>query len=249
MKRIFVFLFWILLPASAIAGTYELIKGQGVEVCEAYLINLNAFGYPMVCERRVDEKLSDFKKPEWTKPEADQVRALEFDMAKLVSRVLNRPEPKSEAEIQVRTEDDPGWPAKRRIARIDIDNDGAPETILKQEDGSCPNTRAFSVNIAVLTEDGKHYDLERSKYISADFSKRAAKLTKNAEPEKYRTAGFARRDFWGYTLYDTFLYRGDAYVDFWEMGKDFPDPKSARLHVFLHKNGKTQEICTYRFSK
>lgn len=237
----------ILTIPAANAGQYVLEKGKGVEVCEAYQKNLNSFGEPMVCERQLDPQLPDFKKPEWTKPNDDQARSLEFDMAKYTSRVLGKPEPKSEAEIGVRTEKDIGWPAKRRLARVDVDNDGKPDIVLRQENGTCPETRAFSVNIAVLTEDVKRYDLEKSQFINAEYSALVGQLKNDPKPWEQRTAGLSKTDFRGYALYDVFQYRGTTYFDLWETGKDFPDPASARLHVFLHKNGKTQEVCTYRF--
>lgn len=234
---------------TAYAGKYELVKGAGVEVCEAYAKNLNSFGNPMVCERQIDPKMPYFRKPEWTKLSAHQIRALEFHMATLVSRVLNRPEPKSMAEIKVRAEDDAGWPAKRRVARVDIDNDGTPDIVLKQEDGTCPETRGFSVTISVLTKDEKHYDLGRSKYIDVEFGRLVAQLEKDPAPGRRRTAGLARNDIQGGSLYDIFVYKNLSYFDLWEIGKDFPDPKSTRLHVFQHKNGTTEEICTYRFQQ
>lgn len=239
----------LLLATTASAGRYELVKGKGVEVCEAYEKNLSSLQptEPMICERRINPQMKNFKEPDWTRPTMEQVRALEFDMARLTSRVLNQPEPKSESEITARTEDSPGWPAKREIANVDIDNNGTPEIVLKQQDGVCPMHRAFSVNIAVLTKDGMHYDLEKSRFINIDFSKRAAKLENDSRPASRQTAGMDWDQFWGYTLYDIFLYKGVAYFDLWEMGEEYPSLSSGRLHVFLNKDKKTQEICTYRF--
>ncbi len=225
--------------SPALAGQYEIIKGKGVEVCEAYEKNLNTFNpktYPMVCEREINPRMKDFKKPDWVQPSLDQARALEFDMAKLTSQVLNQPEPKSEAEIKLRTEKDEGWPAKRWIVSVDIDNDGTPDTVLKQQDGRC-ESRVFGVSIAVLSKDGKHYDLNKSQYIDADMSVLVGQLNKDSKPWNRRTAGLAKTEFSGYSLYDIFLHKGVAYFDLWEMNKE-------RLHVFLRKGGTTRKICT-----
>ncbi len=233
---------------SAFAGGYELTKGRGDEVCEAYLKNLNSVDdppQPMICERQLNPKMPEFKKPAWSKPSVDQFRALEFDMAKLVNRVIGQPEPASEASIELPSEDDLGWPARRRIARIDIDNDGVLDNVLKSEDGNC-QSGAFGVNIAVLTEDGRHYDLEKSQYIDADQSALLGQLNKEPNPSGRRTAGLSKRDFRGYSLYDIFLYKNTAYFDLWEMGRNYPDRTSARLHVFLRKHNETREVCTYR---
>src|SRR6266571_2787452 len=189
---------------SAFAGGYELTKGQGEEVCEAYLRNLNSVDDPpqvMICERQLNPKMPEFKKPAWSKPSVDQFRALEFDMAKLASRVIGQPEPVNEASIELRSEDDLGWPARRRVARIDIDTDQS----------------------ALLGQ-----------------------LNKEPNPSGRRTAGLSKRDFRGYSLYDIFLYKNTAYFDLWEMGRNYPDRTSARLHVFLRKHNETREVCTYR---
>ncbi len=251
------FIFMVAAIASAAftypahAGQYELIKGKGVEVCEAYEKNLNSIplAYPMICERKINPKLTNFKEPDWVQPDLAQVRALEFDRAKLGSKALNQPEPKSKEEISVLTEKDEGSPVRRWIAQVDIDNDGTSDTVLKQQDGNCPMHRAFEVHIAVVTKDGKHYDLEKSQYIDADYSALFGQLNKDPKPWDRRTAGLAKSDFIGYSLYDIFLYKETTYFDLFEMGKDYPDPRSGRLHVFLRKNNKTQEICTYGFAK
>lgn len=223
------------------AGRYELIKGKGVEVCEAYQKNLNSFKpqEPMICVREINPEMKDFKKPDWVEPDLAQARALEFDMAKMTSRVLNRPEPRDESKIKVFTAKDSGWPMWRWIAKVDIDNDGVPDMLLKKQEGDCMS-HAFSVNIAVLAKDGKHYNLEASQYIDADFSALVGQLNKDPKPWNRRTAGIAKSDFSGYSLYDVFLYKGVTYFDLWEINKE-------RLHVFLRRNNKTREICTYRF--
>lgn len=235
----------------SLAGRYELIKGKGVEVCEAYAKNLNSFNphEPMICGREINPEMKDFKKPNWVEPDLAQARALEFDMAKLTSRVLNRPEPKDESQIKVFTAEDSGWPAWRWVATVDIDNDGVPDKVLKKQQGDCPMQRAFGMDIAVLTQDSKHYDLEKSKYIDMDYARLAAKLKKDTKPESWRTAVFGRNDskFHGGPLYDIFLYKNTTYFDLWEIGKDYPNPRAGRLHVLLRKDGTTKEICKYRF--
>jgi hypothetical protein len=123
------------------------------------------------------------------------------------------------------------------------------EKVLKERQGSCPAHRAFSITISVLTEDGKHFDLDKSKYINPDLSKTAAQFSKDTNPNSLRTAGIRRDDVHGYLLYDVFLYKGKSYFDLWEMGKGYPDPNVARLRVFTWKSGATHELCTYRFTE
>jgi hypothetical protein len=55
----------VFVATPALAGRYELIKGKGVEVCEAYGENLNSFNpsTPMLCERPVNPDFKNFAKP------------------------------------------------------------------------------------------------------------------------------------------------------------------------------------------
>ncbi len=63
---------WLLIADVATAGDYVLMLGKGIEVCEAYLKNLNSFpdDPPMVCERKVNPKFSEFSKPIWQPQDA-----------------------------------------------------------------------------------------------------------------------------------------------------------------------------------
>lgn len=56
---------FVVLTGTAQAGRYELEKGKGVEVCEAYGKNLNSFktGQPFRVTRPVNPEFKDFSKP------------------------------------------------------------------------------------------------------------------------------------------------------------------------------------------
>lgn len=248
----------ILTVPAAHAGQYELVKGKGVEVCEAYGENLNSFkpDYTMmICERQVNPDATDFVKPNWNVLLEDDEVEVRLDRYELTRRFMGWDKTGEHVatadsiRAKVRQGYDPGNPIVMEYAVIDIDNDGKPEKVLKEKEGGCLAQRAYSVSIAVLTKDGKHLDLEKSKYINPDFSKIAAKLAKDGNPQSLRTAGIRRDEVHGYLLYDVFLYKGKSYFDLWEMGKGFPDPSVARLHVFNWQSGKTRKLCTYRFSE
>src|SRR3989344_7316012 len=69
----------VALADMAHAGRYELIKGKGVEVCEAYKKNLESFSDPypvMACERKINPEFKDFEKPNWEKVDLEQHREL-----------------------------------------------------------------------------------------------------------------------------------------------------------------------------
>lgn len=261
MKTIshYFYLFNVVVVASAVfahpanAGHYEIIKGKGMEVCEAYEKNLNSFNPsgPMVCERKVNPETPDFKKPKWQVLEPAQAEALMLEENDLALKAMGSSQTKEQKEgysawVKERVEKDKN--AVLEVASVDINNDGKYETVLKNSDGDCNMHRTFSVNVAVLTDDGKHYDLAKSRYVSANFAQLAATLIQD-DQRSLSTAGIARDNIDGAILYDIFLHKGIGYFDLWETGryKYTPDPHVGRLHVFLHKSDKTTEICTYQF--
>ena len=79
---------------AAQAGHYELIKGKGVEVCEAYGKNLNSLPSdipPPVCEAKVNPKSPDIKATEWRKwstTEIWQRRHLVRDMERSIAGMV-----------------------------------------------------------------------------------------------------------------------------------------------------------------
>ena len=74
------------------AGRYELIKGRGVEVCEAYEKNLNSLRnpWPMNCEREVSQKFKEFSKPKWQRVDAIKNFALVWTVDEFLQPDLHR---------------------------------------------------------------------------------------------------------------------------------------------------------------
>src|SRR4030088_2936182 len=63
-------------PATAVAGEYRLIEGQGKDVCEAYRKNLEPRNdpMPMACERDYNPAIAGFSSPQWHKLEIQKNR-------------------------------------------------------------------------------------------------------------------------------------------------------------------------------
>jgi hypothetical protein len=230
------------------AGRYELIKGKGVEVCEAYRKNLNSFNphEPMICERQINSEMKDFKKSQWRNISEEQTFSLFMEENAIVLRSTGSS--KTEAQKEGFTE----WVREQikdqllvmQTTQLDIDNDSAPETVLKERNGDCPMHQASSASFAVLTKDGQHYDLEKSRYVNDGFSRVVAALKKDIKPESAHLAGMSDKEFVGDNVYDVFLYQDKTYFDMWVTGVN-----SGRLYVFLRKDGRTKNICAYRFKQ
>mgnify|MGYP003394163990 FL=1 len=79
MIRIFLVFVLLLFPSISFAGQYELVKGKGVEVCEAYGKNLNSLNPPLAytkLERKLNPEFKDFSKPEWERLYPEEGKSL-----------------------------------------------------------------------------------------------------------------------------------------------------------------------------
>ena len=212
------------------AGRYDLIKGKGVEVCEAYEKNLDSFSqipsYPMACERKIDPAMKDFKKPEWKEIDAWENRELIRKIAKFLSP--------SDTTI-----DDNNWLSdlKRGIAShhmmlseasVDIDNDGKTDNVAKYVNGACGMARSYGTSLVVLNAQKNLIDIKKTIPLFQNVT---------SDREKYPAGR------WRYAMYDIFLYKNEAYFDKWSNDDDM----TGFLHVFVTKKNATEEICTYQY--
>lgn len=216
---------------SAHAGRYELMRGKGVEVCEAYEKNLNSFslGIPMICERQINPEMKGFQRPEWKELDALENR----EMVKNIELFLDnhpRGNPKDdlaqwEDGIKDRVKI---HHLKIEVAQVDIDNDGKADNVVKYYDGSCPMTRHYGTPLLVINQE-KSIDI------------RTASLMQNPKS----AAGHTLTGIWAGTMYDAFIYKDMAYFDRWSQSKN----QTGLLKVFAVKNSITKEICRYKFIK
>ncbi len=170
-------LLWVLIADVATAGSYTLVVGKGIEVCEAYFKNLNSFPKhpPMVCDRPLNPKLTDFSKPKW--------QPLEFWPNRHLLRQALRQHPSnlrySDEEFERRDPYDK-WEANLQArmaervmtfwsADLDVDRDGAKETVLRFDTGvPCDPANEYmfahsgGTELFVLTPGDHNLDAEKS---------------------------------------------------------------------------------------
>ena len=232
-----------LVSVPAHAGRYELVTGKGVEVCEAYLKNLNAFDRtePLVCEREIHPSAKDFKIVEWKKLDAWENRELVKNIELFLN---NHPRGKPNGNIQK-------WEEGVRdraesvhlgisITQIDIDNDGKPENVVKYYDGSCAgSTRKYAIPILVVNSNLRTLDVERTMWLMQN----PTVVVKNPNPQYGDIISGPPTGGWEGVMYDIFLYRNRPYFDRWGTYRY----DSATLKVYQTNKDKTAEICTYRF--
>ena len=222
-------LLWLLMADLATAGDYVMVIGKGVEVCEAYLKNLNSFPNhpPMVCDRPLTPKFAAFSKPSWKELDAqehlellkqiwrnfDDLTAEQFERSPLKDQwiaSLKKPGETKGLAIQ--------------MAELDVDRDGITEFVLDYfEEGSCDPTdqgmyaNPYGRKYYVLTPDRQGLDAGGSRNFNV----------LGGRPE-------------------LFLYNGRVYITTWAGGPNF---RGGELWVISPANlpGMDKESCKYTY--
>lgn len=209
---------------NAHAGKYELVQGQGVEVCEAYGKSLNSFRqlpYPMACERKLDPKLSQFAKPKWEEMDVWSNRQLLRDV-----EYFFRLEWRIDYETWQRILAQRIHDRHRRLllADVDINNDEKKDNVLKYINGSCTGTHFYATPLLAIKANDSTLDIEKTHHL-------------------LQNPGSTEAGRWGYTMYDVFIYKNQTYFDRWS---ELADQKGV-LKVFQTRDNQTQELCSYRY--
>lgn len=149
MKKIFIaIIFTFVFTSLASAGEYVLTEGKDKEVCIEYGKNLNSFKklpHAMVCERQLNPKLTDFKKPEWKTLDVWENR----ELVRKIDRYLWNSRTKSQQDAFDKNKGQWLERLKERIknnevsinlTRVDIDNNGNPDNVIQYNMGSCSDT-------------------------------------------------------------------------------------------------------------
>ncbi len=167
---------WLLIADVATAGDYVLMLGKGIEVCEAYLKNLNSFpdDPPMVCERKVNPEFPEFSKPAWQPLDALKNLNLieQIERWKPYETGFENPKRREEILALIKARIASGR-IRLALANIDIEQNGttANETVLQYEYADCdPANESNFAGLAgrafyVLSPGKIQIDVERSKSV------------------------------------------------------------------------------------
>jgi hypothetical protein len=231
------------LPDGKHFGVFEILEGQGVELCEACFTALEALPSDLTgCERYYNA--IGFSEADWTELEP-------LEHLSLLKRVMMFVQPIDRSRGIEGTIYE-GDNFRREIvnqlkygglglslAMIDIDNDGRLELVLKFRKGSCINHHdPFHVqyqSLVVLQTDRATIDRRKTDLVMQNPSK-----------HKDLLAGYASD-----RLYDAFQYQGRVYFDAW----DFEERNSAGSHsiesfIVYQAVGKTvTPLCKYRYDR
>lgn len=236
---------WVLctlIATPAVAGRYELTNGQGVEVCEAYELNLNYREPrgPFQGQRPIHPMFPEFSKPDlksWHEdPTPDRIvpekkidRFLwERDVNPVywyrggIAKWRGTPTQYEAAWKYYKfLKRGPGIQLPNRgdlVGEADIDNDGAPDQVyLDRVDDN------WGAPLLVLNADRSDIDYEKTKLVMQHPSRREqglGELRKLAPGER----ATAEAEKFGWTpvedalqgaSYDVFIYKNATYFDLW----------------------------------
>lgn len=217
-------LFLILLMAGTVTGAdYALVgSGRGIAVCNAYLQNINSFpGYPpMVCRRPLNPKFPEFTKPNWEPLDVMNNLGLLEAIGRVRYRSLT-PEQFEKWRASIKSQVVESH-LSLAIADVDVDGDGAPEPVVRYDEGDCDpgNESTFSgpsgVTFYVLTPDRAQVDAKKTRWLHA--------------------AGRA----------DLFLYNGQVFVSMWAGDLGFKRGL-LQMRTTLAISGEGTIVCDYRY--
>lgn len=243
-RFLFIFAIFFFATYPAHAGRYEIVKGKGVEVCEAYKKNLESFNdpLPMVCERKINPAFSEFEKPVWQSVNVGQGegrvllhRILNYQHAGEYDQFRKNLYRDSDLNGFIKEYESSRTPILRR-AKIDIDNDGRADDVAIFRNGYCPETSVaphFAANIYLLKAG-----LEPNEPM-IDASYPAERLLRgNINPNQ---GEFAPSDL--------FRYKEKSYIDkYCAFRNRFTGCDEAdNLIVFKINVDAATEICRYKY--
>lgn len=223
---------WLLIADVATAGSYVLAIGKGIEVCEAYLKNLNSFPKhpPMVCDRPLNHQFTDFNKPAWKELDGqehlellkqiwrsfDNLTVEQFEQSPLKDQwIFSLKKPEGTMGIAIQR------------AELDVDLDGVTELVLHYyELGTCDplNESQFATPYGsmfyVLTPDGQNVDFEKTRLML---------LNGGGRP-------------------DLFLYKGRVFITHWAGNLEFKDGQLGVISkVYVAPMVPDYKNCKYKY--
>jgi len=237
---------------------FELTKGQGVMVCEAYLERLSKsdFTNPPFCGRPEEERVQGFTRLHRVPLTAEEIHGLYPKISGFQSS-----QNQNQWQIQLKNSldkeviplasirSDMGMNrigAWRYDPPVDIDNDGQSDNILMWHEGSCgtidgsetyPAHGAYTANI--LDAQNQFIDETRTREL---FGHPLGWLEIKAQGFRYLGITMGIFAYQGIYYFDTFFER--SWGDY-EGHRRKSEEMAWTLAVFLRKDGKTRQVCEY----
>ena len=256
---------------------YVLVKGKGVEVCEAYAKNLNSFKFvaPFRGQRPINPQFKDFSKPDLKGPQDDPTGDRTYPAEKIdrflwerdVNPVYYIPVAEwtkwrgTSEQYTMAWNGYSGSRTRRTMAghlvgQVDIDNDGVLDNVYLDRYSS-----DIGAPLIVLSIDRSDIEQEKTKLVMQHPPRKQQELGEFRPLLGQEKVGYHPHKQFGRTpvedarmgaSYDIFLHKKKTYFDLWWIYH--PSYKGrldfqvgGPLRVFMIENGKTRELCTYSY--
>lgn len=221
------------LPVPSLAGEYVLVEGKSKEVCREYGKNLNSFKHlkhAMVCERKLNPKFTDFRKPEWKELDVWENR----ELVRKMDRFLWHSRRKSHQEAFDKNTAQWLEKLKERIKNheialhltcVDIDNNGKLDNVIQYDMGTCSDTDESN--------------------FSSPLGQRLAVFNDDMTAVNEHLSNFTKVFRLG-----IFTYKGRTYLDYWGGDLKFKNGEVFVYDSVMNTAGWTNlgaKICTYKY--
>lgn len=231
------------LAGPVMAGEYQLVLGEGTEVCEACLKNLQQ--QPVeeaVCDRQYNPAIG-LHSAQW----ADLDLRNHAEFLKRIYNLINLGNESAHGEFddsKTLKEYVEGGPIRKwlptmimAMANIDIDNDGQPDKLLRYEQGKCRNMFGgweymYMSALLSLADDRRTID-----YVKTD------PLVQHGSKDPQHLVGIPN-----FQLYQIFTHKETVYFDKWDGGGGSKQLRldSNTLSVYRVNKGQASKICQIR---
>jgi hypothetical protein len=243
---------------SGVRPVFNLNRGRGLPVCEAYLQQINQDKYKTYpeCGMPQGSQIPGMFSPNRVWMSKGEIESIDGNIINFISQ--GTPE-----SLHGKTRMPPGdyeSMSYRFDKKIDVENNGRADNVLMWNHDNrnfpiCGNYSAgspepvkFGAIGIILSDDGNSIDIKKTKTV---FGNRRGGIYIDGGHDRYFVSRFAPI---GYS-YNIFEYRSLIYYSTFLSGNydfDRNADRSRRIGdvfgVFLHKNGTTELVCEYTYS-
>lgn len=220
-----------LLSGSAWAGTYQLITGNGKDVCEAYKRNFEPRHdpVPMACERRYDSGIPGFTSPQWIKLDLKEHFELYKKAQVYLLRNDNSPQGAKLSDKEImEVSDNLGpraetWHVRLYLARLDLAGDGKLLNVMMVEQRGCgpnskPTDKTTKSDLFFLNESLTDIDYDRQDNMNGWFKSATIEIY---EGKPYIEV-YAADDDWSHLLTGNGILHVFRYARAIQIAREFP---------------------------
>jgi len=176
-KALFItsFIIFTLAEGVSYAGQYKLVRGSQFELCREFEKNLNSFKAepPMVCERKINPRFTDFRKPNWKQVDAKKYINILEQLIRYTQRHRTE-EQFQQAWGRLNKQIDSGQ-VTLQMSYFDLDHNGRKEPVMKLTGLGCNPIkhmnflRPVEPHIFVVTENKKELDMRFQRVFGLSF--------------------------------------------------------------------------------